>query len=126
MPATPERPRNAGRPNVMARFTNVIVLAALTVVTASACATASGPAASPRTITRAPSPTTVSPRQTTSPEPSSTTTSGTPTGAQTGVQGTTVTDRCPVVTEPPCPAVPVRTHVVLIDDSGRAIVVRFG
>jgi hypothetical protein len=35
-----------------------------------------------------------------------------------GLEGTTVVDHCPVVTEAGCPTVPIATHVIVTDSAG--------
>jgi hypothetical protein len=48
-----------------------------------------------------------------------------PAGAS-GVDGTTVTQRCPVVTEEGCPNIPLATHVVVTDAAGTVATVDTG
>jgi hypothetical protein len=41
-----------------------------------------------------------------------------PAPGSSGLEGITVTERCPVVRDKPCPAIPIATHVVVVDAAG--------
>jgi hypothetical protein len=105
----------------MFRFVRLAALTAAATLALTACATSAGtPAADQRTITRAPSPSATTPVvPTTAPTHTSPASGPTqPPAGGSGVQGTTVTKRCPVETEPPCPATAVISHVVVSDTNG--------
>jgi hypothetical protein len=105
------------RPSEMFRFVRLAAVTAAATLALTACATSTGaPSADQRTITRAPSPSVTAPVV-----PTTVPTSPAqppPPASGSGVQGTTVTKRCPVETEPPCPATAVITHVVVSDANG--------
>jgi len=87
-----ERCRAGDRPTTMPKITLIAIIAALTELTVSGCATAS---------------------------PSAPTTG--PSRVESGVAGMTVTTRCPVVTPSGCPPVPVAAHVSLVDAQGTTV-----
>jgi hypothetical protein len=105
------------RPSEMFRFVRLAAVTAAATLALTACSASAGaPSADQRTITRAPtgpSATAESPiAPTASPKPPPPPVA--PVGGS-GVQGSTVTRRCPVETEPPCVATPVSTHIVVTD-----------
>lgn len=72
---------------------------------------ASEPTATPGVVVTSGAPPAVSPSSPSTPSVS--TAQGT-----SGLEGTTVTDRCPVVTESGCPTIPITTHVVVTNAAG--------
>jgi hypothetical protein len=103
----------------------LLLLVALVTTALSGCGqptgspAADGASSGTRTITVAPTPTITPPQP--APTPPTTVSPPAPpptTAGQTGIVGVTVTTRCPVVTEEGCPALPVRTHVVLSTMAG--------
>jgi hypothetical protein len=115
LPQPPSRARRrAARWVVPAAVAGVAAILAV----AGCAASTSSPAAVDRTVTRAPDPTSSSTTATstpTAPPTDATPTSSLPARGASGVEGTTVTNRCPVVTDPPCPSIPLTTHVVVTD-----------
>ncbi len=106
-----------------ARPAGVVALAVVALFAFAGCGgTPAGTPPSQRTVSReSPSPT-----ATPGSRPASTTTGSpaAPTSATTGltgVEGTTVTSRCPVVTDPPCPTVPVATRIDVADPAGTVV-----
>ena len=102
----------------MFRFARLAAMTAAATLALVACSTPAGtPGAVNRTVTQSPigstatSPPAFATAPPTPPQPP------VPTGGS-GLQGVTVTQNCPVETDPPCPATAVAAHVVVSDANG--------
>jgi hypothetical protein len=129
LPRPPTQTRRGAYPVrfVPVIFVPVIVACVAAVLVLTGCSGARTPTDSSGTgptIT----PTTTAPARgasPTGPTPSPSVPSGAAQGTS-GVAGTTVTSRCPVVTDPPCPTNPVTTHVVVTNAGGTVAAVDTG
>jgi hypothetical protein len=119
----PPQPPSQTRHRVVSRVLPGVVSVA-TALVLTGCA---GPGGSP---TAEPTPTatstTIAPSTPAAPPTGSTSAPQQPAQGGSGVEGTTVTTRCPVVTDTGCPKYPLTTHVIVTNSAGPVAAVDTG
>jgi len=122
----PPQPPSHARHRLASRvLPGVVSVAAALLLTG--CAGAGGsPTATGQTITPTAEPTSTSTSATSTPTSPVTTVPAPPAQGGSGVEGTTVTTRCPVVTDTGCPKYPLTTHVIVTTAAGPVAAVDTG
>jgi hypothetical protein len=122
------QPPSQTRRRVVSRVVPGVVSIAAALLLTGCAGTASAPTGTDQTITPTTGPTSTSTTAPSTPAAPTGSTSAPQLPAQggSGVEGTTVTTRCPVVTDTGCPKYPLTTHVIVMNAAGPVAAVDTG